>query len=336
MAINPTLILWVGGGIVLLLLIAGAVVTFSSERSLVEERIDTFMEAATELEFGSSEMEGAQDRPSALTELLNSLVSGTSFADRISAELGKADLKFKPGEYLALLIISIFLTALFGYFVFGQPAEGSMFTAYLFGLIGAIVGYFLPMIFIKRLQVTRLKKFGDQLPDMLNLMVNGLRAGFSTMQALEAISKEMPAPINGEFRRVVQEMQLGIPMEKALDNLLRRIPSEDLDLVITAVNVQREVGGNLAEILETISHTIRERIRIKGEIKAITAQVVYSGRFLSILPLILSAILWVVNRPYMEQFFQEPKICGIGMLVCGGIMIIVGYLVMNKIADIDI
>jgi tight adherence protein B len=125
-------------------------------------------------------------------------------------------------------------------------------------------------------------------------------------------------------------------MEKALDNLLRRIPSDDLDLVITAVNVQREVGGNLAEILETISHTIRERIRIKGEIKSITAQVVYSGRFLSMLPLILSGILWAINRNYMMQFFLEPKLCGIGMLVCGGIMIIIGYYIMNRIADIEI
>ena len=106
---------------------------------------------------------------------------------------------------------------------------------------------------MKNLQAKRLLKFDDQLPDMLNLMVNGLRAGYSTMQAMEAVSKELPPPICDEFRRVVQEMQLGVSMEKALDNLLRRIPSDDLDLVITAINVQREVGGNLAEILDTIS-----------------------------------------------------------------------------------
>src|SRR5690606_32712742 len=111
-----------------------------------------------------------------------------------------------------------------------------------------------------------LQHFNDQLADMLNLMVNGLRAGYSTMQAMEAVSREMPAPISDEFRRVVQEMQLGISMEVALDNLLRRIPSDDLDLVITAINVQREVGGNLAEIMDTISYTIRERVRVKGEI----------------------------------------------------------------------
>jgi tight adherence protein B len=330
----PTIILWVGGGIVLLLLVVGAVVTFTSERSLVEERIETYIEASeTELEFGSS-AEEAGEGPSPLTELLNRLVSGTSFADRISEDLAKADLKLKPGEYVALLVVSIFGTGVFGYF-FGGGGPGGL-TSYFFAFLGLILGWFLPGMFIRAQQNKRLKNFNNQLPDMLNLMVNGLRAGFSTMQALEAVSKELPPPINTEFRRVVQEMQLGIPMEKALDNLLRRIPSDDLDLVITAVNVQREVGGNLAEILETISHTIRERIRIKGEIKAITAQVVYSGRFLSMLPLILSGILWTINRNYMMQFFLEPKLCGIGMLVCGGIMIIIGYYIMNRIADIEI
>ena len=109
----------------------------------------------------------------------------------------------------------------------------------------------------------RLTRFNDQLSDMLNLMVNGLRAGYSTLQAMEAVSKELPTPISDEFRRVVQEMQIGIPMDTALQNLLRRIPSDDLDFVVTAINVQREVGGNLSEILDTISFTIRERVKIK-------------------------------------------------------------------------
>jgi tight adherence protein B len=155
------------------------------------------------------------------------------------------------------------------------------------------------------------------------------------MQALEAVSKEMPAPISDEFRRVVQEMQLGIPMDRAMDNLLRRIPSEDLDLVVTAINVQREVGGNLAEILETITHTIRERIRIKGEIKTLTTQVVYSGRFLAMMPLIIAGLLWVINKEYMLEFFVAP-LCGGIILSCVALMIFAGYLVMNKIADIEV
>jgi tight adherence protein B len=172
---------------------------------------------------------------------------------------------------------------------------------------------------------------------MLNLMVNGLRAGYSIMQAMEAVSKEMPAPISDEFRRVVQEMQLGIPMERALDNLLRRIPSEDLDLVITAINVQREVGGNLAEILDTISFTIRERVRIKGEIRVLTSQVMYSGRFLALMPILISLALWLLNRPYMMEFFNpETRVPGIIALSVGAIMIASGYFVMNRIATIDV
>ena len=157
------------------------------------------------------------------------------------------------------------------------------------------------------------------------------------MQAMESVSKELPAPICDEFRRVVQEMQLGIAMEAALDNLLRRIPSDDLDLVVTAMNVQREVGGNLAEILDTISYTIRERVRIKGEIRVLTSQVMYSGRFLAIMPLIIAGVLWMVNRPYMMQFFNPgTRLVGIAALVVAFLMIAAGYFVMMKIAKIEV
>jgi tight adherence protein B len=172
---------------------------------------------------------------------------------------------------------------------------------------------------------------------MLSLMVNGLRAGFSTIQAMEAVSKEMPSPLCDEFRRVVQEMQLGVNMETAMENLLRRIPSEDLDLIITAINVQREVGGNLAEILDTIAYTIRERIRIKGEIRVLTAQVMYSGRFLAFLPIILTSIIWLGNRDYLMSVFQpDTMICGIIIFVTAAIMVAIGYFVMTRIADIEV
>jgi len=192
-------------------------------------------------------------------------------------------------------------------------------------------------MYLKSQQNKRLIKFDQQLPDMLNLMVNGLRAGFSTMQAMEAVSKELPPPISDEFRRVIQEMQLGVSMEKALENLLIRIPSDDLDLTITAINVQREVGGNLAEILDSISYTIRERIRIKGEIRVLTTQVMYSGRFLSMLPLFVIGILYVLNREYIMEFFEpESGICGIIALVVAGLLIIAGYFAMNKLGDIEV
>ena len=328
------------GVIALLLLVVGIVVTVRSERSLVEERLGRYLDdEPTGIDDGED-----GEKTSFLTDWLSSMVEGTSFGDKISKELARADLKFRPGEYVATQFIAAFVTAVVAFVISGGPDTFSgtgntsgKIIPILFAIGGAFGGSRIPRMLVKRAQSSRLRKFSDQLPDMLNLMVNGLRAGFSTMQAMEAVSKELPAPICDEFRRVVQEMQLGIPMEKALDNLLRRIPSEDLDLVVTAVNVQREVGGNLAEILETISHTIRERIRIKGEIRALTAQVVYSGSFLSLLPVILSLILFAVNRPYMMQFFNpETRTCGIPMLICGGIMILIGYFVMRKIADIEV
>jgi tight adherence protein B len=171
---------------------------------------------------------------------------------------------------------------------------------------------------------------------MLNLMVNGLRAGYSTMQAMEAVSKELPAPISEEFRRVVQEMQIGIPLETALDNLLRRIPSDDLDFVITAINVQREVGGNLSEILDTISFTIRERVRIKGEVRTLTAQVRTSGTVLSFIPFGLTLILWFLNPEYLMSFNQAGTFCT-AIVACVVIGLVgSGYFVMMRIADIEV
>jgi tight adherence protein B len=316
---NPIILLG-GGVIVLLLLIIGVVVSITSERSLVEERLGRF------LEDDRAEPEG-EAGGSIITEWLNRRVSRSSGGDRVARELARADLKFKVAEYYALVFISTVLTAFVAWLI--QPLIVS-------AIIGAVIGFFIPRFYVKRQQTVRLNKFNDQLSDMLNLMVNGLRAGYSTMQALEAISRELPAPISDEFHRVVQEMQIGIPMEKALDNLLRRIPSEDLDFVITAINVQREVGGNLSEILDNISFTIRERVRIKGEIRVMTAQVRTSATVLSLIPVFLTLALWFISPEYIASFFDRGPLCGwIAVVTIVG-MIVAGYFVMMRIADIEV
>jgi len=316
------LILWTGGGLAVLLFLIGVITSLSSEKSLVDERIGQVTESGRPI---ISEKE----RSKPLTDWLNQQVAGSSYGNRVARDLARADLKMKPGEYVTLMFIAAFGVALIAWFIGGR--------SYWFGAIGGIFGFMLPGMYVRRQQGQRLIKFSDQLPDMLNLVVNGLRAGYSTMQAMESVSKELPTPICDEFRRVVQEMQLGISMESALENLLRRIPSDDLDLVITAVNVQREVGGNLAEILDTISHTIRERIRVKGEIRVLTTQVMYSGKFLAILPLIVIAVLYVMNREYMMEFFKpESGICGYIALGIGAVLIFLGYITMTKIAQIEV
>jgi len=322
---NPILILWIGGGLALVLLLVGIIISISSERSLVEERLGQYVDSATMAD-------GEKQKSTPLTDWLNQRVEGSSWGDKISKKLARADIKMKPGEYIALIVIVSVFTGFLLWFIGGRSI--------LSGLIGVVIGLFLPRMYVNNQQSKRLVRFNDQLADMLNLMVNGLRAGYSTSQAMEAVSRELPPPISDEFRRVVQEMQLGVPMERALDNLLRRIPSDDLDLVITAINVQREVGGNLAEILDTISHTIRERVRIKGEIRVLTTQVMYSGKFLAVLPLFVMGVLYLLNREYMMEFFKPENNatipCGYISLVFSAILIAIGYFVMTKIGEIEV
>jgi tight adherence protein B len=313
----------IGGSVAILLLIVGIFVSVRSERDLVDERLGRFVDASAEEE----ELKREASKP--LTNWLNQRMEGSSYGDRISKSLARADLKLKPAEYIAVIVLAGFGVGLIFWFFGGRNI--------LVGIIGAIIGGFLPGMYVKNQQGKRLIKFDEQLPDMLNLMVNGLRAGFSTMQAMEAVSRELPPPICDEFRRVVQEMQLGVNMERSLENLLRRIPSDDLDLCITAINVQREVGGNLAEILDTISYTIRERVRIKGEIRVLTSQVMYSGRFLSLLPVIVIGVLYLLNRAYMMEFFKAENVpCGYISLGLGGLLIAAGSYTMNKLGQIDI
>lgn len=320
-----TIILIIGGGLSAVLLVIGIVITIRDEQSILDDRFSHYVEE----EFEDAVALAEEQKTTALSAWLDKQLEGSKFGDRIATNLAQADLKLRPAEYVAAMVIASFLLGFFAWAVGGQNIISA--------LIGAILGGMVPRFYMRRQQDKRLVTFGNQLPDMLNLVVNGLRSGYSTMQALEAVSKELPPPLSDEFNRVVKEMQLGISMGESLNNLHRRIPSDDLDLIITAINVQREVGGNLAEILDTISYTIRERIKIKGEIKVLVSQVIYSGRFLALLPLILMGLLWFANREYLMTFFSPGNLlCGGIMLGIAGVMVLAGYLTMNKLADIEV
>ncbi len=312
----------IGGIVLILILIVVMIVTSSREQTLVEDRLNQYL----------GEQESAQaDREAqrtAITDWVSKRVERTSIGGRIAQNLARADMKFKVGEYFALIFLSIVLVGGLAWLIGGRNIIS-------FG-IGAIFGYILPGMYVRQQQTRRLTRFNDQLSDMLNLMVNGLRAGYSTLQAMEAVSKELPAPICDEFRRVVQEMQIGIPMDTALQNLLRRIPSDDLDFVVTAINVQREVGGNLSEILDTISFTIRERVKIKGEVRVITSQVRASGTILALLPLFLTIVLWFLNPKYLMSFMDAGPLCAAGAAGLVVILISLGYFIMMRIASIEV
>ncbi|MBC8253951.1 MAG: type II secretion system F family protein [Ardenticatenia bacterium] len=289
----------------------------------IDDRLDHFATRETAVEGGEGEMQRA---PSKLAESLEGAVGEKEFARNIATDLARANLKLTAAEYLILTVTSILGTALIFYLIMHQ----NLFLT----LGGLVLGFFLPRFYVKFRQGKRLKEFGNQLGDSINLLANGLRSGYSLLQALDAVATEMPPPISEEFQRVVREIGLGVSTEQAMQNMLRRIPSDDLDLMITAISVQHEVGGNLAEILETISHTIRERVRIKGEIRVLTSQQMISGYVVSFLPIGLGLILFAMNPSYMGAMFQD--VCGIAMVSIAAIMIAAGFFAIRKIVSIDV
>jgi len=176
--------------------------------------------------------------------------------------------------------------------------------------------------------------FNNQLGDTITLLANSLRSGYSLLQSMETVAKELAPPVSEEFGRVVREIGLGLSNQEALDNLLRRVNSDDLDLMITAITVHHEVGGNLAEILETIGHTIRERVRIKGEIRTITAGQRASGYIIAVLPLGLGAFLFTMNREYMSVLFTDQ--CGLAMLIAAAMGMASGFFIIRRIVAIEV
>lgn len=291
--------------------------------SAIEERLDQF--ASREVD-KRSQAEQVERAPSVFTKSIDQAVAGRGFAQNISTVLARANLKVTVGEYIVLVITSILGTGLITYVVMHRNPFLT------FG--GLVLGFFLPRFYVKYRQARRLRDFSSQLGDAINLLTNGLRSGYSLLQAMDAVGHEMPPPMSEEFQRVVREIGLGLSTERAMNNMLRRIPSDDLDLMITAINVQHEVGGNLAEILDTISHTIRERIRIKGEIRVLTAQGMISGYVVSFLPVGLGLILFAMNPDYMGAMFQEP--CGWAMVAAGTITTTIGYIAIRKIVNIEV
>jgi tight adherence protein B len=251
-------------------------------------------------------------------------VQDKRFSSRVQRDLARADLRLRVAEYYYIRLgLSLGLAAVL--LLLRDP---------LSALVGALLGYFLPRMWVGRRIGSRLNSFNKQLPDTITLLSNSLRAGSSFLQSIELVSRESPAPMGPEMGRVVREVNLGLSMEEALSNLVRRIKSDDLDLMVTAIGVQQQVGGNLAEILDTIAFTIRERVRIKGEIRTLTAQGRYSGYLVAFLPIGIMITLNLINPEFMQPLFTE--LIGQILLVVGGIMMAIGFFAIQKITDIKV
>jgi tight adherence protein B len=269
---------------------------------------------------------------------LSRVIERQDLATRLSTDLARADLQMKPAEFLLAWAASPFVFAAAAYVIgFIFPGFQNIIALIVFFLIGL---YF-PRFYLKRRQARRLKAFADQLPDTITLLANSLRAGSSFLQGIELVTREARPPISEEFERVVREMQLGVALQPALNNLVRRVASEDLELMVTAIQIQTQVGGNLATVLDAIAHTIRERIRIQGEIQTLTAMQRYSGYVITLLPVGLGAILFLISPGYMGSMIEKPPEMlglpmGIVLFAIGLLSMGMGYMFIRRIVDIKV
>ena len=289
----------------------------------VRERIDALSSLPTP---GSGPSAAGQDGGPLQPVLgaLDRLLARRSFSASVATELARANLLLTVPEYtlitigcgLALLALALILSR-----------------QMILALAGGLLGLYLPRLYVRRLQAKRLVAFQDQLPDILALLVGSLRSGYGITMSMDMVAKQMPPPASDEFNRVVREVGLGASASQALANLVRRVRSDDLDLIVTAIGVQYEVGGNLAVILDTITATIRERVRLKGQLRVLTAQTSLQRTILTLLPVILAVIMYVLNPAYVGVLFEPGP--WILIPISAAVLVVIGYVVMGKLSKVE-
>jgi len=330
-------------GAVTIVLVVGIVIfALRGRRGDVTDRLDRFAGRGEEAPAAEAGAKKKGKGTTALTESVDKAIAGRGFAGKMQRDLAQANLKFTVAEFIGLRVIAAIVGGVIGYVIEVIRQFGA---AIVLIVVGALIGYFVPAIYMRQTKNRRIRAFNNQLGDTITLLANSLRSGYSLLQSMEMVSRESPPPVSEEFRRVVQEVGLGLSTQDALANLLRRVPSDDLDLMITAINIQHEVGGNLAQILDTIGHTIRERVRIKGEIRTLVAQQRISGYVVAALPIVLAVILTFLTPTFMAPLFtvglppfiaesgKEGWIC---MPICAGILMLVGFVIIQRIVNIEV
>jgi tight adherence protein B len=265
-----------------------------------------------------------EERPDFLPTLTHVLGLGT-LGRILRLEIMQAGLKLKPAEFAAICVGSVAFMAFIGIVVTNKI---------LVGVIMGIIGYIIPIAILKQRQTARRQKFDSQIVDTLSLVASSLRTGYSFMHAMEMVVNEMPAPISEEFAWARGECMLGVPVITALQRMVDRVRSYDMDLVTTAVAIQLQVGGNLAEILDTIANTIRERVRIKGEINGLTAEGKLSGLILFLMPIALGLFLDLRQPEYFRPLLLSP--IGAELIIGALVLQLIGGLIIKKLIDIDV
>lgn len=239
-------------------------------------------------------------------------------------DLQRAGLAWHTKDYLSLVILAGVIAALIAFVTTGQG---------LIALGAAAGGFLLPVIIVRRTASTRAVKLNNQVVEVVEIIASSLRAGFGFVQALEFAAREQPEPISGVLARVVHEINIGVSTDDALDRLVIRTSDQDVELVVTAVLIQRRVGGNLAEVLQNISQTIRDRIQVKGQIKTLTAQARMSGWIVALLPVAMAGVLAFLEPNYIGVLFTSST--GHILLVGSVLMDIVGFVAIQRLSKVD-
>jgi len=261
--------------------------------------------------------------------------TGQSYMDSLEKELTQCDIPLKPGEFLATRVGVMVFACLFTGLI-----SRNVYTALVVLGIASVIH--IPILKIKRSM--RVNKFVTQLAEFLVFITNSLRSGQTFLQGVDIASRESPNPIGMEFRLLLKETNLGVPVETAFANMLLRVPSEDLKIVMSAFSIQRNVGGNLADIMDQVAAMIRQRIQIQGQIKVLTTQGKLSGAIVGLLPFALGGIITLINYDYMKKLWTpwwdnpEPIERFLGPLLLGGgiLMELIGCFVIYKICDIEV
>jgi tight adherence protein B len=259
--------------------------------------------------------------------LFQFIVSG-AWLRQMERNLRLADSQLHPGDFLAIR----FMLALLGFAAPFLLLGGTMGT--VAAVIAVLVGFQLPQVWISQRRATRNRKLEGQLPEALTMIANSLRAGFGLLQAMNLSSEQLEHPVSTELAQTVQETNIGSSIEEAFRGFSERNESRDLDLVVTAVLVQRTAGGNLAEILQTVTETMRERVRIRGEINTLTAQQRLTGIVIALMPVAVGGMFLVISPDYIKPLFTVPM--GRMMLGVSAFLEVIGVTVIRRILAIEV
>lgn len=318
------------------LLFLGLILQLFGERIRTGQRLRTHVKDEAQASFDDLEIEKAIRKAREQQGLKGSLLSTLgrvfsivplkdSYLSKQKLYLLQAGLLIRPQELLGIKALS---GVVLGLLILLLTRRWYLALPVFF------IGWLIPGLTVSSIRRRRAQQLNAQLPEALSIIANGIRAGFSFPQSIQLVTKELDDPIGEEFSKLLHENSLGKSMEEALQNLSDRTIDEDLDIFITALLIQRQVGGNLAEILDTISDTIRERVRLKGEVKTLTAQGRLSAIVVSIMPFALAIAIQTLNPGYMQILYESP----LGMVMIGAALLLMGLgiLVMRRIIDIKV